>query len=71
MKKHQKADPMRTKSGKARLRPLNMRQLDELLKLTASNKEKHKIRKRMIQLQKQPGYKAPSTEMVTPLDTPE
>jgi hypothetical protein len=39
-----KADPMKTKTGKTRLGPLNIRQLNELLEKTAAKKEKARIR---------------------------
>ncbi len=41
------ADPMKTKTGKTRLGPLNLNQLKEMLEKTSKNKEKSKIQSRI------------------------
>ena len=51
-------DPMKTKTGKTRLGPLNIKQLHELLEKTAKAKEKGKIQTRIRTLEKR-GYKLP------------
>jgi len=50
------ADPMKTKTGKTRLGPLNIKQLHELLEKTAKAKEKGKIQTRIRELEKR-GHK--------------
>ena len=50
MKKGKKADPMRTKTGKVRLGPLSLTQLNELFTKTPSAREKNKIRNRISEL---------------------
>lgn len=42
-----KANPMLTKTGKARLGPLNLKQLENLLEKTSKKKEKTKIQRRI------------------------
>jgi len=46
MKKKKKADPMRTRTGKVRLKPLNLTQLETMLE-KAQKKEKNKILNRI------------------------
>jgi hypothetical protein len=46
MKKKKKADPMRTRTGKVRLKPLNLTQLEAMLE-KAQKKEKNKILNRI------------------------
>ncbi len=50
MKKGKKADPMRTKTGKTRLGPLSLVQLNELLVKAPRAKDKSKIRNRISEL---------------------
>ena len=50
------ADPMKTRSGKPRLGPLNVAQLTELLN-SARKKTKAKILRRIEVLKSRPGYK--------------
>lgn len=47
-----KASPMLTRTGKARLGPLNIKQLQDLLEKTSKKKEKSKIERRMSELTK-------------------
>jgi len=49
MKKKKTADPMRTRTGKVRLGPLNLTQLEEML-AKAQKKEKNKIQNRINEL---------------------
>lgn len=49
--KNFKRDPMKTKTGKIRLGPLNIKQLTEMLK-TCRTKHKMKIQRRIKQLEK-------------------
>lgn len=42
-----KANPMQTRTGKPRLGPLNLTQLQTLLEKTAKKKEKSKIQRRI------------------------
>jgi hypothetical protein len=49
MKKKKKADPMRTRTGKPRLGPLNLAQLEEMF-AKAQKKEKNKIQNRINEL---------------------
>ena len=51
MKKGKKADPMRTKTGKPRLGPLGLVQLNEMLIKAPRAKDKSKIRNRIAQLE--------------------
>ena len=46
MKKKKTADPMRTRTGKLRLKPLNLAQLQEMLS-KAQKKDKNKIQNRI------------------------
>jgi hypothetical protein len=45
------ADPMKTKTGKTRLGPLNLAQLKDLLEKTSKAKEKGKIQNRIRELE--------------------
>jgi hypothetical protein len=54
-----KRNPMTTKTGKARLGPLSVKQLQDLLTKTQKKKEQSKIQRRIVELTKRPGYKAP------------
>jgi len=56
--KTRKSDPMKTKNGKERLGPLNIAQLEKLAS-TARKKHIAKIHRRIDELKKRPGYKAP------------
>jgi hypothetical protein len=58
MAKIQHADPMKTKTGKQRLGPLNIKQLHDLLEKTSKAKEKGKIQTRIRELEKR-GHKLP------------
>jgi hypothetical protein len=49
MKKKKVADPMRTRTGKVRLGPLNLAQLEEML-AKAQKKEKNRIQNRINEL---------------------
>lgn len=49
--KNFKGDPMKTKTGKIRLGPLNVKQLNEMLS-TCRPKHKMKIQRRILQLEK-------------------
>ena len=51
MKKGKKADPMRTKTGKPRLEPLNLSQLNDMLAKAPRAKDKSKIRNRIAVLE--------------------
>ena len=51
MKKERKADPMKTKTGKPRLGPLNLVQLNDMLTKSNSAKQKSKVRNRIAQLE--------------------
>ena len=50
MKKKKTADPMRTRTGKSRLKPLNLAQLQEML-AKANKKDKNKITNRIRELE--------------------
>jgi hypothetical protein len=51
-KSHQHADPMKTKTGKTRLGPLNIRQLYDLLNKETRAKNKGKIQSRIREMEK-------------------
>jgi len=55
----QHSDPMKTKTGKQRLGPLNLKQLYDLLEKESKAKNKGKIRNRISVLEKK-GYKLPA-----------
>jgi hypothetical protein len=50
--KNQISDPMKTKTGKTRLGPLSLAQLEEMLEKSSRPKEKGKIVNRITQLKK-------------------
>lgn len=50
--KNQKSDSMKTKTGKTRLGPLSLKQLEEMLEKASRPKEKGKIVNRMTRLKK-------------------
>lgn len=52
MKKVKHADPMKTRTGKPRLGPLNITQLQELLSKTGKPKIKSQIQRRIQTLEK-------------------
>jgi len=56
------ADPMKTKTGKTRLGPLNLKQLYELLEKESKAKNKGKIRNRISTLEKR-GHKLVSEKV--------
>ncbi len=53
------ADPMKTKTGKTRLGPLNLKQLYDMLETSSRAKDKGKIRNRIRELEKR-GHKLPA-----------
>ena len=61
--KNRRSDPMRTKNGRERLGPLNVKQLEKLL---TSARKKHimKITRRIAVIKGRVGYRAP-VEAVT------
>ena len=54
----QHKDPMKTKTGKTRLGPLNIKQLHEMLAKESKPKNKGKIQNRIRALEKM-GYRSP------------
>ena len=54
----QRRDPMKTKTGKTRLGPLNIKQLNEMLAKESKAKNKSKIQNRIRALEKI-GFKLP------------
>jgi hypothetical protein len=60
------ADPMKTKTGKTRLGPLNLKQLHELLSKESKIKNKGKIQNRIRELEKR-GYKLPQEPVAEPV----
>ena len=54
----QHKDPMKTKTGKTRLGPLNIKQLHEMLAKESKPKNKGKIQSRIRALEKM-GYRSP------------
>lgn len=56
-KEHSKADPMKTKTGKTRLGPLNFKQLNDLIEKESRPKIKAKIQRRIWELARRTGYK--------------
>lgn len=52
MKKVKHADPMKTRTGKPRLGPLNITQLQELLSKTVKPKIKSQIQRKIQSLEK-------------------
>jgi hypothetical protein len=57
-----KADPMKTRTGKQRLGPLNIKQLYELLEKESKSKNKGKIRNRIHTMEKR-GFKLPEVKL--------
>jgi hypothetical protein len=57
-KSHQHADPMKTKTGKTRLGPLNIQQLHDLLNKETRAKNKGKIQNRISEMEKR-GHRLP------------
>jgi hypothetical protein len=57
-KNRKHADPMKTRTGKTRLGPLNLKQLHDLLDKESKAKNKPKIQNRIRILEKM-GYKLP------------
>lgn len=62
------ADPLKTKTGKTRLKPLNYRQLEDMLS-KAQPKHRQKIENRMRILAKKIGYVPPEKTEKTVADT--
>jgi hypothetical protein len=58
VKNNRHADPMKTRTGKIRLGPLNHRQLTDML-AKAKPKDRSKIQNRIDILVKKTGYRAP------------
>jgi hypothetical protein len=58
MAKIQHKDPMKTKTGKTRLGPLNIKQLNEMLAKESKTKNKSKIQNRIRALEEM-GYRSP------------
>jgi hypothetical protein len=52
-------DPMKHKGGKPRLGPLNVTQLEAMLKSVSRPKDKSKIQNRLRELKSRKGYTAP------------
>ena len=61
MKKKKTADPMRTRTGKVRLKPLNLAQLQEMLG-KANKRDKNKISNRIRELESRQKTTATSIE---------
>ena len=57
-----KGNSMMTKTGKKRLGPLNLKQLQELLESTSKPKEKAKIRNRILEVEKRQYFNLFSTQ---------
>jgi len=50
-------DPLRTRSGNIRLGPLNcVSRIEKLIESATSNKEKHRLQTRLVQVQKRGEY---------------
>jgi hypothetical protein len=56
------ADPLKTKTGKTRLGPLNLKQLTEMLAKESKAKNKSKIQNRIRALEKM-GFKLPQEQV--------
>jgi hypothetical protein len=67
--KNRKSDPMKTKTGKPRLGPLNIGQLESMLEKTAKPKEKSKILNRLKELKSRAGYIKPVEVIVEEIVT--
>jgi len=61
----QHADSMKTKTGKTRLGPLNLKQLTEMLAKESKAKNKGKIQNRIRALEKM-GFKLPQEPVAEP-----
>ena len=62
----QHKDPMKTKTGKTRLGPLNIKQLHEMLAKESKPKNKGKIQSRIRALEKM-GFKLPQEPVAEPV----
>lgn len=62
------ADPMKTKTGKTRLGPLNLTQLTEMLTKESKAKNKSKIQNRIRALEKM-GFKLPQAPLTDTVET--
>ena len=62
--KSRKSDPNKTKTGKTRLGPLNVAQLETMLEKSSKPKEKGKIVRRLTELKSRSGYVAPVAPVV-------
>jgi hypothetical protein len=54
--RNQVADPMKTKTGKARLGPLGLHQLEELLSKSSRPKDKAKIKNHIRMVKSRKGF---------------
>ena len=61
MKKKKKVDPLRTRTGKLRLGPMGIKQLESML-ASCQPKHRYRIQKRIEFMQKL-NYKAPQVEV--------
>jgi hypothetical protein len=59
--KNRKADPNKTKNGRPRLGPLNLKQLETMLEKSSRPKERAKIQRRMQTLLKRGQVPQPAT----------
>ena len=62
------ADPMKTKTGKTRLGPLNLKQLTEMLAKESKAKHKSKIQNRIRALQKM-GFNLPQEPLTDAVES--
>jgi hypothetical protein len=62
-KSHQHADPLKTKTGKTRLGPLNIQQLYDLLNKETRAKNKGKIQNRIREMEER-GHRLPQETVV-------
>jgi hypothetical protein len=58
MKGTKHRDPLKTKTGKTRLGPLSIAQLEDLIEKTSSKKTKGKFRQKLDQLKKSKNVKS-------------
>ena len=63
--KNRLSDPNKTKTGKIKLGPLNIKQLENMLTKSPRPKEKSKIENRLRELKSRPGYTVPVVEVPT------
>lgn len=56
------ADPNRTKNGKVRIKGMTVPQLNAMIEKESRAKIKARLRARVEELQKRPGYVAPAAE---------